>query len=1392
MTSSVRKTFIGTIISLLLASSTQAAVFTATPNSTTFKSGIINPTSSLIYNDSIINGGTVALVPVNTASSASQMLTISENTALTNIVPVSLSSLTILPTGATVYTVYADGNTQNSGNQPFTGEASLVKEGTGTYTLNNAGNNYTGPTTINSGTLKLAQPMASSKNITVNQGGTLDIAMGNVFGLADNKVKVTVNGGTINSSVNGHFNLGDVVLNGGKITSTGKASDFGNVLMSGEVRVTDNATIDAQKILIRHNGGDYNPKSGDFIVDSGKTLTINSIINFGEVNDTAGKKLPVSWDVSGGGTVKLTKAVTGMGSHVSISVTGAGTMLDLGVENTLGIDEIQNVTITVADGAKLNSSAATHVNVGNIVLAGGSLTSEGSSNSSQYGNFLIRGKITVTQDSSITASRIFFRNPANNPNAGIIELQNGSTLTLGTILDFMGNREPYNENAKLTIKGDGTVIVPSTGGLSDMDPAKNSVTISGPKAVLQYGAGDDKGGSWNLPVTLEKGGTLAFNRNNTMGNISFNIYANGGTVKNLGTTTNVYGYAIHVTDVAPAEGEEALPGLTFSTEGGNIQINTDKLHGTGTVVKEGEKTLVLAGANANYSGTTILKEGVLDIRNNGSLGTGDLVLDGGTLMNSASEIHLSKNIDIEVRSDSTIASNGGDLKLLGNMTGSGTITKTGNGQLHFQGDNSVFAGTVILKQSWLGFNYNTDDGSTKGSSALARYILDNGTSGEGVVFVPKTDTDVFEMGMLETNNKFATVRPGGNATNEGRTVVNIQVGGADMSGTFAGIFADNAYNINNEWVTTRLNVEKVGTGTWTWTNDTVKATGDLKITEGTLQLGVGDGKATGVMNSFGSVTVEKDGTLAVNRTHGLNYDVNQKITFNGGTLLQMGSDKIVLNGEIVGSEMVIDATESATGAVFFQKMGTTMAKVNVDKVTIKGGTVIAKADISTPSLIDIQGGTLELGNQDTSTKIDSPIRIATDGTLKVVNAASKVTDITFAGGTFAQPSNNLDIQNVVVEENTSSTMNFTDPASERQVYVKKTLTGSGTLTLAGNGSAGTQLQIHGDGSQFTGTIVVKNNAFLGFNGSQASSASGKYVADNGNFYLYSAAGKSGVYELGELSGNGGEIRASVNNAVKNLEIQVGGLNTDATYGGKILNNGDNVIGVTKVGTGTWTLTSKEHTYTGGTRVEAGTLNVAGTLNSDFTVKGGTLNVANGGSITSTKDVVVNNGGMLQLSGGTIDANVHIESGAFMGGVGHVSGRLLFDKGAMYTINLTNKDVYNAVIQNKQPLTVADGITTTDGLMLKIIVDDTFFDDPEAIYEFEVLASSEGGMSLEALEIALNTEDAVGTWFWGKDEDGDIYLMGTMSDMAVPEPSTMLLLLLASAGLVVMKKRRKKS
>jgi len=220
----------------------------------------------------------------------------------------SSSTLTINGTitnsgNTTAYTLTSNGsgNTALNGiisNGGTVGTTALTKSGEGTLTLSGA-NTYTGNTTVNSGTLKIAGSgsLGSTTIITVASGATIqNSATGdNKLGLGASSWLVS---GTINSTGGGANTLsGNVTLNNGTLTGVSATSGYGTFYVNAARTITA-------------NGNNNTISAADIGMSAGNTLTLatpnaTDSLSLSSAIGASASKGAMALNKTGNGTVTL-------------------------------------------------------------------------------------------------------------------------------------------------------------------------------------------------------------------------------------------------------------------------------------------------------------------------------------------------------------------------------------------------------------------------------------------------------------------------------------------------------------------------------------------------------------------------------------------------------------------------------------------------------------------------------------------------------------------------------------------------------------------------------------------------------------------------------------------------------------------------------------------------------------------------------------------------------------------------------------------------------------------------------------------------------------------------------------------------------------------------------
>lgn len=399
---------------------------------------------------------------------------------------------------------------------------------------------------------------------------------------------------------------------------------------------------------------------------------------------------------------------------------------------------------------------------------------------------------------------------------------------------------------------------------------------------------------------------------------------------------------------------------------------------------------------------------------------------------------------------------------------------------------------------------------------------------------------------------------------------------------------------------------------------------------------------------------------------------NREIQLSGaitGTATAAGSTTLTLTGNSGGANEVMAAGSISDGT----------AGGNLAVVKEGTGLWVFGGNNSYSGGTTVKAGTLRVsGNGNTTTRIGTgPLTFDGSGATLRLQSTSATTlnnDVVVGagGGTLSNRTNN-----------------FFSPAS---------MGGTGVLTLTGDNGL---LITTNDLKDFAGTVRVTGgtgfalrlgNTFVDTSMQNAA----LHLDTAGSLTRQNGTNATIITNIGTLSGVAGTSVGGSTAGSGVFVYSVGGRNEDSTFAG-VIANGGTATGLTKVGTGTLTL-SGNNTYTGATAIEDGKLAIGaggttGTLGTGQVTLSGTaqlefnrsdtLAVAN--TITGTGTVVKNGAGILALSGdntyfgdtilnagtlvlsnttgsATSSGVVEVNAGA-LGGTGTASGPVNIDSGA---------------------------------------------------------------------------------------------------------------------------------
>lgn len=314
---------------------------------------------------------------------------------------------------------------------------------------------------------------------------------------------------------------------------------------------------------------------------------------------------------------------------------------------------------------------------------------------------------------------------------------------------------------------------------------------------------------------------------------------------------------------------QANGNINVVNAGATLDIATrlrERTNGTTSVfgfTKTGAGTLILRGSNT-YTGTTVLEEGTLGLRNSNALSSGALTINGGILASMVSPRTISNNVT--VGGSFTLGGASQALTLNGTMDLGGTVRS-------ITLDNSATIGGII-----------SSGGLTKLGSAMLTLSAANEYTGattvsNGILAVSSTGSI--------SNNSAVTVGAGGNFRYNASTAYTGTftlesggtVSGTNLTGSLGGLTIGSGQTIspgNSPGNATTASQTWAGGGTYKWEiNSTAGAAGqdpgwDLITGTGTLDI-------TAALGSQFTIAVT---SLGLNNLAGGVSDFDQALSYN--------------------------------------------------------------------------------------------------------------------------------------------------------------------------------------------------------------------------------------------------------------------------------------------------------------------------------------------------------------------------------------------------------------------------------------------------------------------------------------------------------------------------------
>jgi autotransporter-associated beta strand protein len=1117
----------------------------------------------------------------------------------------------------------------------------------------------------------------------------------------------SINAQTINLAVSSSSPMtfdaaaGDLVFNNpvtvnapGPLTVTGP----NNVTITGAIGGTGGVTKNGDGIFITSAvntfTGDLTLNAGTLQIDAGAGLDENVQVNFngGKIHNNTGGIVELENDIALGGDVQIDSGNNEFEFSGLINLGGGDhtvTLVNNGNDaETVFSDVISNGSITFAgvngDEVLVLEGASTHANTTTQDIWVGIVNDQAFGT----GGWTVAGPTVVA---AVDAAR----NVANsiNLNADLTIIDDSDApqnLTLSGPIAVGAN------NVTLSHQATGNTAITNTIALGannlNIDAAQDlglAAAISGTGSLTKLGAGDLtlSGVNTYSGGTTVSTGTLIGDTGSLQGAITnnaavvFDQAADGtyaGDMSGTGALTkqgtgNVTLGGVNTYSGGTTVSAGTLTGDTDSLQGGitnNATVVFDQaadgayagdMNGTGALTKQGAGNVTLSGVNTHSGGTTV-SAGTL---------TGDTDSLQGAIVNNAA----------------VVFDQAGAGTYAGDMSGTGALTKQGAGDLTVSGTNTHSGGTTVSAGTLTGdtdslqgpitnnaavvFDQAADGtygGAISGTGTVSKQGAGNLTLSGANTYSGITSLDAGALnltgslaGSLDVNS--GTTLTGAGTVGDGDDTLNVNDATVNIGNSLGTLTVNGDANFD---ATSILGVEVQAV---TFQSDLLDVSGIALFTNGATfdvsQFGVGEFVEADTFNivtaggGFGATDINQ---LNVNSNiAGINFDLNilgnnlqllvaPGIRWDSGgadgnwsTAANWDNEPTGVGLDVLQNVLIFDGPgETATADEGdYTNLGGLKFNNTAGAFTLDGGqlsfidTAIVVNNSANPQTIDnnlVAGATgLTLNAAGGDFDINGNIDLSAGGILSVTGGNTTTIDGVISNDSAGS-----------VVKSGAGTLNLTND----NTYTGDTTVSAGTLNLTGS--------VDGDVFVDGGALMLGNdNAIdaartLNINGGALQSDDdarnvGNAVNVGGDFAL------TGDSDL-ELSG-GVDLGA----AVRAVDVGAG---LDLTLSGIITNGG-----LTKNGDGTLNLTG-DSAYTGDTTLNTGTLNLAGSVDSDVVVAGGTLILGsdnaidggsalnvNGGAIQSDNDArnvanAVNVGGDFTVGGAN---NLQLSGGIDLGG-----------------------------------------------------------------------------------------------------------------------------------------------
>jgi len=1092
------------------------------------------------------------------------------------------------------------------------GTQGFDKTGAGTLVLSNGANTLTGGINLVAGELDFALNALGGNLVTFTAASNLTWVDGNT---QDVSSQIKINDGVIATLHSGPntVTLATALQTGPLGTGSLTKGGMGTFIITAANTYTGATRI---------NNGTAVLTGGDNRLSTATTLSLGNGNNNGivQLGDASGKSDQTVTGLTTAGSGVLNALVGGHTTVSTLTVNNATASTYNGILGGAGVNQ-NNLALVKSGTGSLTLNNASSSFTGDVTINGGNLivrsgTSLGSGPKTVYikaatdtpslqlngstGSFNLAAGINyVTSNDDATAPAIL-NTAGDNVIHGNISPTTGGAGT--------GNTRIKTAAGTLILNGNIAPTVDATGPLTVIFDAEtgSSGTVNG--TIANTGAN-------TLGVTKEGSGTWTLNAANTYtgattvtgGQLNITTAQTGGGTISTGddTTLGVRLKAAGQSLVTSGLTLGAATGSQLSFDLGSFSSPTAPLISAGTFTTNGLNIINVAGTGLRaddifdliaYTGT-IGGSGFSGLQ----LGTTPARVTAELVDNSAGSTVQLKITAFDVPKWTGATDNVWDINDDANPNvGNGTVNWreaiSGTDTRYLQIDNVV--DSVLFDDSAEGTEVNltatltpttvTVDNTDKTYTFIGAGKLSGGTA------IVKRGTGTFILANTGGNDYTGTttIAEGTLQIGDGITTGGGQLGQGAVLNEGALVFDRPDDFIVANAISGSGTIQKKNTGLVTLSGNNAAFHGNILVSGGVLK--VSNVNALGSLT--GTTTVATGGVLDVT-----SFNVTESLTLTGGTLRSTGGTATAISGPLAlngggileaynSTTFIINTGITGTGPLVKTGNGTVVLLSNANAynggTTINQGILQIGANGGAGSVGSIGTGdihlaatagntaTLQILRGDSSLDISNTITSGGDGTNSIVigvtGASSPSGTVTFSGiNTFT---NDVTISGGTLKITNSSALGV----GPKTVRIASNATPS--LRLDGSSAAinldsSIAFAISSDGGGLTPGAIV--------------SAAGNNII-NGVISVINGSGGQGqiTVEAGTLD-LAGRINSTGSTGART--VLIGGAGNGTVSG--IVEDTDNVLSVTKNGTGTWTLTN-DNTYTGATNVAAGTLRIS--------------------------------------------------------------------------------------------------------------------------------------------------------------------------------------------------------